>query len=301
MSISRQNLTIVIVTFKSNNVIHNCIKSIDKDTKIIVIDNSNDNKFKQELEETYKNVSCILSNENLGMGCANNVGIKKVNTDFVFVLNPDVVLENDTIDELIKASKNFSDFAIFAPISSDLSYPNYQMFTKDKISVETNSPFKVKSVDGFAMLFNKNKIDKIVEQENLNINNDYFDKNFFMYLENDDLCKRIIKNNGDIYVIPKSKINHLGAKAVDEKYKNEIEYSRNWHWVWSKFYFRKKHYGYLKAFLCGFPKFFLSSLKYVYYLIINNKYKKRIYFNRTSGFLNAAIGKTSWYRPNINF
>ena len=55
MSISRQNLTIVIVTFKSNNVIHNCIKSIDKDIKIIIIDNSNDNKFKQELEETYKN------------------------------------------------------------------------------------------------------------------------------------------------------------------------------------------------------------------------------------------------------
>ena len=34
-------------------------------------------KFKQELEKTYKNVSCILSRENLGMGCGNNLGIKK--------------------------------------------------------------------------------------------------------------------------------------------------------------------------------------------------------------------------------
>ena len=41
MSISRQNLSIVIVTFKSEGVIHECIKSIDKDIKITVVENSN--------------------------------------------------------------------------------------------------------------------------------------------------------------------------------------------------------------------------------------------------------------------
>ena len=301
MSISRQNLTIVIVAFKSNNVIHDCIRSIDDRIKIIVVDNSNDNKFKQELERTYKNVNCILSRENLGMGCGNNLGIKKANTDFVFILNPDVVLENNTINELIKASEEFSDFAIFAPISSNSNYPNYKIDNKNKVSTEINQAFKVKSVDGFAMLINKVKVDKIIEEEDLNNDNDYFDKNFFMYLENDDLCKRIIKKNENIYVIPSSKINHIGAKAVDEKFKDEIEYSRNWHWIWSKFYFRKKHYGYLRAFTLGFPKFFSSSLKYFYYSIINDKNKKKIYSNRTSGFLNAAIGKSSWYRPNVNF
>ena len=122
-----------------------------------------------------------------------------------------------------------------------------------------------------------------------------------MYLENDDLCKRIIQKKENIYIIPTSKINHLGARAVDEKYKNEIEYSRNWHWIWSKFYFRKKHHGYLIAFIFGFPKFFSSILKYIFYSIKKDKAKKKIYFNRTSGFLNAAMGKTSWYRPNINF
>ena len=47
MSISRQNLTAIIVTFKSENVIHQCIKSIDKEIKIIVVDNSNNAKFKK--------------------------------------------------------------------------------------------------------------------------------------------------------------------------------------------------------------------------------------------------------------
>jgi len=61
MSISRQNLSIVIVTFKSEAVIHECIKSIDKDIKIIVIENSNNIQFKEELEVRYNNVSCVLS------------------------------------------------------------------------------------------------------------------------------------------------------------------------------------------------------------------------------------------------
>ena len=120
-----------------------------------------------------------------------------------------------------------------------------------------------------------------------------------MYLENDDLCKRIIDANEHIYIVPNSKIKHLGGKAVDAKYKNEVEFARNWHWIWSKFYFNKKHYGYFVAFFKGFPKFFSSVIKYIFYLLIQDKIKQKIYFNRMSGFFNAAINKKSWYRSQF--
>ena len=51
MSISRQNLTIVIVTFKSEEVIHDCISSIGDGIKIIVVENSNNPEFKNKIEE----------------------------------------------------------------------------------------------------------------------------------------------------------------------------------------------------------------------------------------------------------
>ena len=293
MSISRQNLSVVIVTFKSEMVIHECIKSIDKDIKIIVIENSNNSQFKEELERTYKNVSCVLSSENLGMGAGNNTGIKKTKTDFVLILNPDVILENSTINELIVASQKVTTFAILAPISSDANYPNYKLEDDKKIIAKDNSLFKVKSVDGFAMLFNKKKLDIIMRQN-------YFDENFFMYLENDDLCKRIIDINENIFIVPTSRIKHLGGKAVDIKYNNEVEFSRNWHWIWSKFYYQEKHFGYVSAFLRGFPKFISSLIKYFFYTIINKKIKQKVYFNRASGFFNAAKKKPSWYRPEIN-
>ena len=292
MLISRQNLSIVIVTFKSEEVIHECIKSIDKDIKITVIENSNNTQFKKELELAYSNVSCILSYDNLGMGAGNNLGIKKTETDFVLILNPDVIFKDATINELIIASQKISDFAIIAPISSDINYPNYKLDNDRKARIKNTSPFRVKSVDGFAMLFNKKKLDKVIGK-------DYFDENFFMYLENDDLCKRIIDANEYIYVAPNSLVKHLGGKAVNIKYKNDVEFARNWHWIWSKFYFNKKHYGYFTAFLQGFPKFFSSLIKYSFFSFIKKKIKQKIYLNRVLGFINAAINKKSWYRSRF--
>ena len=70
MSISRQNLTVVIVSFMSENVIHDCIQSIPEDIKIIVVDNSNNYQFKETIEKKYSNTTCILS-ENIGMGSGN--------------------------------------------------------------------------------------------------------------------------------------------------------------------------------------------------------------------------------------
>ena len=291
MSISRQNLTVVIVSFMSEHVIHDCIQSIPEDIKIIVIDNSNNKLFKDRIEKKYINVTCLLSTKNLGMGSGNNLGIKNVRSDYALILNPDVILEKNTIDELIVSSKEINEFAIISPISSDKKYPNYKTFNKADISIK--KPFKVKSIDGFAMLLNLKKLK--------NINNFYFfDENFFLYLENDDLCKRVIGLREDIYIIPTSKINHLGGKAVNTLHKTEIELSRNWHWIWSKFYFNKKHYGYIFAALNGLPSFISAVIKFIFYSILNIQNKKKIYLYRCKGFLNALMGRKSSYRPKIN-
>jgi GT2 family glycosyltransferase len=84
----------------------------------------------------------------------------------------------------------------------------------NKDSIDYNLPFNVKSIDGFAMLFNKKQLDKT-------LNKNYFDENFFMYLENDDLCKRVICDEGSIFIIPKAKINHVGASAVNPKFNED--------------------------------------------------------------------------------
>ncbi len=296
MSISRQNLTVIIVSFMSENVIHDCISSIPKDVKVIVVDNSNNKTFKDEIEKKYNNVRCILSENNIGMGAGNNYGLSEIDTDYGFILNPDVVLRNDTIDEIILASNKINAFSIISPIMEEENYPNYKINKDDNYINKKDEPFKVESVDGFAMLLNISRLKRLKNFRDKK----FFDENIFLYLENDDLCKRVIENNEDIYIVPKSKIKHLGAKGVNEKYKYEIELSRNWHWVWSKFYYNKKHYGFLKAYIKVFPIFISATLKLLFYFFINKK-KKEIYLFRVLGFVNAAIGKKSFYRPKIDY
>tara|TARA_B100001057_G_scaffold196385_1_gene197070 strand:- start:255 stop:1127 length:873 start_codon:yes stop_codon:yes gene_type:complete len=290
MSITRQNLSVIIVTYKSDHVIENCINSIDSDIEIVVIDNSNNEQFKKKIETKYKNVKCILSKENLGMGAGNNLGIKNVDKDFALILNPDVALEKNSMKEIFISSKRIDEFGIIAPISSKDEYPNYIL--KNDHNFESEKPFKVKSVDGYAMLLNLKRLKKI---DDFN----FFDENFFLYLENEDLCKRLIEKNENIYISPKSKIHHLGGKAVDPKYKNEIEYLRNWHWMWSKFYFNKKHYGYWIALLKILKNLISAKIKFFYYLITFNTYKRKIYQMRLLGLISSMKGKNSYYRPNL--
>ena len=289
MSISRHNLSVIIVSFKSDHVINRCIESIDNTIEIIVIDNSNNIEFKNEIEKKYKNVRCILSKKNIGMGAGNNLGIKNVNNDFALILNPDVILDNNSINEIIEASKDIGEFGIVAPISSKNDYPNYKLDKRNNFNSE--KPFKVKSVDGYAMLLNLKRLKEI---ENFN----FFDENFFLYLENDDLCERITNSGENILIIPKAKINHLGGEAVNPRYQTEIELSRNWHWMWSKFYFNKKHYGFLTAFSKIFFNLFSSIFKSIFYLITLNHHKKKIYQMRVSGLVNSIIGKKSFFRIN---
>ena len=286
MQITKENLTVVIVTIKSEKVIENCLNSIDPQVKKIIIENSSNENFIQKLKNKYKNIECNITGKNLGMGTANNIGIKKSKTRYVMILNPDTILNNDTLNQIFKTSKML-DFAILSPISDKTNYPNFKM-DKEKINSE-NDLFEVDQVDGYSMVLDKFKF-----------NEKFFDENIFMYLENDDLCLRIKKKGEKIYILKNAVINHLGAKAVDEKFNSEIEFSRNWHWNWSKFYYRKKHHSLIFAITKGFPSFINSCFKCLFYFILRDRFKLKIYLCRASGFYNSLINKKSWYRPRFD-
>ena len=296
MSISRQNLSVIIVSFKSDHVIHRCINSIDKEIEIVVIDNSNNAKFKKNIEEQYKNVKCILSSKNIGMGAGNNIGIKSVNKDFALILNPDVTLEKDTINEIINASKLLNEFGVIAPISDKLKYPNYRFDKNENHKFERINPFKVETVDGYSMLLN---LKRLKELDNFN----FFDENFFLYFEEFDLCKSLKDKGEKVYSSKKLKIHHLGLKSsVDENSVNKksINRLREWHWMWSSFYFYKKNYNYFYALNKIFGKFVKAFFKLIFYILIFNKNEKEKYKYRFLGILNGILCRPSSFRDNSN-
>ena len=277
-----QDITVIITSFHSGEKIFNCIESIKKDGKIIVIENSNDQELKKKIQSKYKNVDCILSEENLGYGAGNNLGLSKVLTNYALIVNPDVTLENDTIDNFFLTINSVKNFGIIAPISKDEIYTNF--------SIDNDKNLKeVESVKGFAMFLSMNNLKEIK----------FFDENFFLYFEEIDLCKRIRKNDIKIYIDPSIKVNHLGGTSHNSEINKTMELSRNWHWMWSSFYYHKKHYGYINALLKMSPKLISSLIKFIFYLLIFQKFKSDIYKHRVFGIINSVLLKKSWYRPRI--
>ena len=287
MSINYNNLTFIIVTFKSENIIFDCLDSLPKNIPVIIVENSENIKFKENIEKKYENVKVLIEKNN-GMGTSNNLGIKLSKTDYVFIINPDTKLKEDTIDKLIEASKSLNDFAIISPKSIDKNYPNY-VEDENNIEIENKKVISVKSIDGYSMILNKKKF----------MDGVFFDENIFLYLENDDLCLRKKKEHEKIYIVQDSFIEHKGASSSDQNFQDQIELSRNWHWMWSKFYFNKKHFGIFRAYCESLPNFLSSISKYLFYLALFNTYKRNIYYMRLTGIINSFLGKRAWYRPKI--
>jgi GT2 family glycosyltransferase len=277
-----KNITFVIVSFKSSHIIEKCIQSINSNIKIIVVENSDNVVVKKYLENKFSNVEVIIAKQNLGYGKGNNFGISKVKSQYAFILNPDAILEKNCLSELSKAQINLKDdFTILAPNLSN----NYGYSSSPKNNFQ-NEILEVDYVKGFAILINLKKInfDKI------------FDENFFLFLEEIDLCKRIKNSGGKIFVAMNSKVQHSGKQASE--YSLNIELCRNWHWMWSLFYYNNKHFGVLVAYKVTISKFFSSLFKLFVALVFFNKKNFLIHYYRLNGLFNAFLKKPAWLRPD---
>ncbi len=280
---NNKDITAVITSFRSENKILNCIKSLGDDLKIIVIENSNDKQLKEKLEKEHSNLKCILSNKNLGYAKGNNLGLSMVDTRYALIINPDAEVDDQAINNFFITAKNKPNFAIIAPYIQETKLDQLLENKNDKI-------FEVKSVKGFAMFLNLDQFKEV----------GFFDENFFIYFEEIDLCKRLIKSNKKIFLDTNIKISHSGGTSHEDSINYEMEKSRNWHWMWSTFYFHYKHYGYLIALIKILPKFISATFKTIFFKIISNNKKKDIYYCRFEGLLNSILMRKSWYRPKIN-
>ena len=271
------DLSVVIVTYRSENKIFSCLDSIPSEIDVIVVENSNNEEFKKLIEQKYSNVKCILANENLGYARGNNIGLKQVTTKYALVLNPDARLEKNCVSIFLDTAKKFQDFWLIGPANNQTDFR------------ANSEEFEVDNLKGFAIFFNIQKF-----------NNSFFDENYFLYFEEIDLCKKVKIKKGKIILSKNIKINHEGSGSVDKNNINEFEKNRNWHWMWSTFYYHKKYKGFLIALIIIMPKFITSIFKIFLYQLTFNIKKRDIYFSRMSGILNSVLGRKSWYRPSLD-
>ena len=294
-----KKVTAIILTYKTpKNIILNCLKSLNRKINIIIIENSKNFEHQRLVKKKFPKIKVFCTGKNLGYGKGNNFGLSKTKTDYALILNPDIICDKNFFKNLTKIIKNNTNFdiigcqyikdKIFAPAGFFEPKKNVE-FKKEYFENKIESMSKVEWVTGCSMLLNLKKINK----------RNVFDKNYFLYFEEFDLCKSIIDKGGFVYTCRDLKVHHFGFKSSVGKNnfeKNEAINIRNWHWMWSWFYFYKKNYSFSHAFFKLFGKLTKSFFKTIFYFITNQKNQKDKYQYRFLGLLNSIIGRSSFYR-----
>tara|TARA_B100001540_G_scaffold310385_1_gene328078 strand:+ start:597 stop:1490 length:894 start_codon:yes stop_codon:yes gene_type:complete len=296
MSNNFSDLSIIIVTYKTNlSVLEKCLSSIDPTVKIVIIENSTKFIHEDQISNNYRNVSIFCSGENTGYGRGNNYGLQKIDTKYALILNPDIICEKNYFENLKNYLNDELDFSVigsqyldnetYAPagfFDSDLSL-------KDASYIKDLNLAKVDWVVGCSMLINLKKFkNKLI-----------FDENFFLFFEEFDLCKFLKKNGEKVYSSTKLIVNHLGFKSsTDLNDEINLIKLRNWHYMWSYFYYHKKNDGYFKALKVSYGKLLRSLFKTILFTLIFNKTERTKYFYRFTGLLSSMIGKKSFFRIN---
>ena len=294
-----KNLTTIIVTYKTpKKIILDCIKSISREVNILIIENSKKFEHQEYLKKRFPKIKVKCSGDNLGYGRGNNLGLKLAKTDYVLILNPDIICSKSffkNVSKIISKKINFHIMGCqylkdrtYLPagfFSNNLNNKFRKKFYENKIDSLT----KVEWVTGCSMLINLKKFKK----------KNIFDKRYFLYFEEFDLCKSVIDKGGFVYTAKNLKVHHLGFKSSLGKNSSEKSNAinvKNWHWMWSSFYFYKKNYSYFYATQKLTGKLIKSFFKTFFYLITFQKNKKDKYLFRFLGLMNSFLNFPSHYR-----
>ena len=273
-------ITILFVNFNSDEIL---LKNLNNLTNfsIIIINNSKNNNLSYKLKK-FKNVKYFKNIKNLGEGEAACLGLDHIKTKYTLYLNPDTLIDEVNILQLNKVFLNYDKVGLVSPLHLDINkkflgnyfaHPFIQKVKRSKFEknifkkldkIKPLGDFFVRSLWGAPLFFNTHLIKSI----------GFFDKKFFLFFEDVDLCDRIIKNKLSIILTPSALCYHLHQDFSSRSLKYLYFTSTNF--IFSQMYYFNKNNKKIWKFYLRFFEYFINSLIYLLKLD-KNKFFKNIF------------------------
>jgi O-antigen biosynthesis protein len=230
------DVSIIIVNYNVKEYIEQAITSIKRACKnlsyeIFIVDNASTDGSVDLIKKKFSDVHMIVNTENKGFAAANNQALKKANGDYILLINPDTIVQEDTLAVILNffeqhpkcgmvgckilntdgtlqlaCRRSFpTPWIAFTKITGlSKIFPRSKLFGKYNLTyLNEDETYEVEAISGSFMFFRKQVVNKI----------GYLDESFFMYGEDLDWCYRIREAGWKIYYVPKTKIIHFKGES----------------------------------------------------------------------------------------
>jgi len=227
-------VSIIIVNWNGMRFLHNCLGSLSKvkykNTEILFVDNASKDDSVAFVKNNYPDIKIIANSKNLGYAGGHEEAFRKAKGELILVLSTDTIVEENLLSELVKAI--YSEKNIGAVMPKLLMYPRKDLIDsigsfflasgiiyhigrdKDQAKPQYNKPVEIFSAKGACILFKKNVLAKT----------GLFDKDYFAYFEETDLCHRIWLSGNKVIYWPRTSVCHMQGGASRQMVSSFILY-----------------------------------------------------------------------------
>lgn len=254
-------LSVIIVSYNVKYFLEQALMSVQKaargmDVETIVVDNNSNDGSAALVKSRFPEVVLIENKDNTGFAVANNQGIRIAKGEYVLMLNPDTLVQEDTFEKTVRfmdahpeagalGVKMVDGKGIFLPESKralptpkvsffkmfglSALFPKSKTFGKYHLGyLDENQTHEVDVLSGAFMLMRKAALDK----------SGLLDETFFMYGEDIDLSYRIIKAGYKNYYFPETRIIHYKGESTKKGSLNYVRMFYN-----AMVIFSRKHFS----------------------------------------------------------
>lgn len=233
-----QKLTISIVNYNAGEYLLKCLASIEKvkneaEIEVFVADNASTDGSIEKAKKEFPKVNFVDTGGNLGFGKAHNIVLKKLETEYVLILNPDTEIEKEVLKKTLDYMEENKDVGMLTcevvlpdgkvDLTAHRGLPTpwasflYFVLKNDSLyhlsKKNMNEPHEVDAISGSFMLTRKSVLDTV----------GLFDEDYFMYAEDIDISYRIKQAGYKVIYFPLAKILHIKGISTGLKKHSQSE------------------------------------------------------------------------------
>jgi hypothetical protein len=296
-------LSIIIVNYNTKNLTMECVASIirynkDISYEIIVVDNASSDGSVEMVKGKFPKVKIIANKNNLGFVKANNQAITRAEGEYIFLLNPDTILLDKNLKQLIDFMNDHPEIGACGPLVLNKDgtmqrqckrsfqyfwttvtyysglwklFPG-SMWWKKKfgkyflLDKPDDEICEVDQISGAAMIVRRGVLDNV----------GYMDEDYVMYWDETDWCFRIKKADWKVYYFPFVKIIHYGGSGGSRQH----VFRNLWYFHRGACIFYRKHLASRYFFLINFLYYSGVWCGFIWKLFINFFLKEKIIGSR---------------------